>query len=353
MDIMVQQQKGIIPNLGEVVIYQSEDGQAALDVHFKDESVWLTLNQIAKLFDRDKSVVSRHLRNIFQTGELAREAVVAKNATTALDGKTYQVDFYNLDVIISVGYRVNSKRGTDFRIWATSILRDHLVRGYSLNQRRLVEKGEEEVRQLISLLAHTLEGQQLSEEGMAVLDIVRRYAQTWRLLLQYDEDSLLIPEKNHETKEFLDIDEIRVAIASLKVELQGRGEATEIFGQERGHGLSGIIGALRQTFGGQELYPSVEEKAAHLLYFVIKDHPFVDGNKRIGSFLFLLILNHNRLLLEQTFGNQALVAMALLVAASDPGQKELMIRLILNLLSAGTSEMPVDDMNPPGVPGHD
>ncbi len=324
-------------DFGAIVIYQTQEGRSALDVRLQDETLWLKLDQMAELFARDKSVISRHLRNIFQTGELDRAAVVAKNATTAADGKTYQVEYYNLDAIISVGYRVNSKRGTNFRIWATSVLRDHLVRGYSLNQRRLLEKGEDEVRQLITLLNNTLEQQQLlSDEGRAILDIVSRYAKTWRLLLQYDEESLPIPEKRHKTKGVLEIEGVRQAIAVLKGELRGRGEAVDLFGQERCHGLAGILGAVFQTFGGEELYPSVEEKAAHLLYFVIKDHPFTDGNKRIGSLLFLLILAGNGMLDERVFGNQALVALALLVAASDPGQKALLIRLILNLLPSET-----------------
>jgi len=320
--------------LGKIILYQSEDGHTSMDVHLKDETVWLTLNQMAELLDRDKSVISRHLGNVFQTGELTREAVVAKNATTASDGKTYQVDYYNLDAIISVGYRVNSKRGTQFRIWATTILKDHLVRGYSLNQRRLAEKGVEEARQVLSLLADTLESHNLvSDEGLAVLEVVNRYARTWQLLLQYDENNLPTPETKHVAKSSLEIDKARQAIAALKKELMVRKEASEIFGQERGNALSGIVGAVQQTFGGKDLYPSVEEKAAHLLYFVIKDHPFTDGNKRIGSFLFLLFLKINDLLDQKSFSNKALVALALLTAASEPGQKELMVRLIINLIS--------------------
>jgi prophage maintenance system killer protein len=321
-------------DLGKIILYQSEDGHTSMDVHLKDETVWLTLNQMAELLDRDKSVISRHLGNIFQTGELAREAVVAKNATTASDGKTYQVDYYNLDAIISVGYRVNSKRGTQFRIWATTILKDHLLRGYSLNQRRLAEKGVEEVRQVLSLLAGTLESHNLvSDEGLAVLEVVKHYAKTWQLLLQYDENNLPAPETKHVAKSSLEIDKARQAIAALKKELMVRKEASEIFGQEHGNALSGIIGAVQQTFGGKDLYPSVEEKAAHLLYFVIKDHPFTDGNKRIGSFLFLLFLKKNDLLDQKSFSNKALVALALLTAASEPRQKELMVRLIVNLIS--------------------
>ncbi|MFZ5760564.1 MAG: RhuM family protein [Thermodesulfobacteriota bacterium] len=263
-----------------------------------------------------------------------KEAVVAKNATTAADGKTYQVEYYNLDAIISVGYRVNSKRGTQFRIWGTSVLKDHLVRGYSLNQRRLAEKGVDEVRQVLRLLAGTLENHNLvSDEGRAVLEVVNRYARTWQLLLQYDEDRLPMPERKHDTRSVLEIDQARQAIGTLKNELLTRGEATYLFGHERGHGLAGLIGAVQQSFGGRDLYPSVEEKAAHLLYFVIKDHPFSDGNKRIGSFLFLLFLQGNGLLDEKGLNNRTLVALALLTAASESGQKQLMIRLIMNLIA--------------------
>jgi prophage maintenance system killer protein len=306
---------------------------SALDVHLKDETVWLTLNQMANLFARDKSVISRHLRNVFKEGELTREAVVAKNATTASDGKTYQVEYFNFDAILSVGYRVNSRRGTQFRIWATRILKEHLVRGYTLNQRRLAEKGARELEQAVALLTRTLEGHGLvGDEGLAVLAVINRYARTWRLLLQYDEDRLPLPETQHEAGTELRLDEFRQAIASLKEELLRCGDATALFGQERGHGLAGIIGAVPQSFGGQDLYPSLEEKAAHLLYFVVKDHPFSDGNKRIGAFLFVLYLRVNGLSVGKSLEDRALVALTLLTAASDPGQKDVLIRLIINLI---------------------
>ena len=320
--------------LGEIILYQSEDGHTSMDVKLKDETVWLTQTQMVELFQRDKRTVSEHIRNVFKEGELFEEAVVRNFRTTASDGKSYLTNFYNLDVIISVGYRVKSKRGTQFRIWATTILKDHLVRGYSLNQRRLAEKGVKDVRQVLSLLAGTLESHNLvSDEGLAVLGVVNRYAKTWQLLLQYDENNLPAPETKHVAKYGLEINNVPQAIAALKKELMVRKEASEIFGQERGNALSGIIGAVQQTFGGQDLYPSVEEKAAHLLYFVIKDHPFTDGNKRIGSFLFMLFLKKNDLLDQKSFSNKALVALALLTAASEPGQKDLMIRLIVNLIS--------------------
>lgn len=320
-------------NLGEIVLYQSEDGQTALDVHLKDETVWLTQKEISSLFETERSVVTKHINNIFRTEELVAAAVCAKFAHTAADGKTYQTNYYNLDVIIAVGYRVNAKRGTQFRIWASKVLKEYLVRGYSLNQHRLAEIGVGEARQVLALLAKTLECHDLvNDEGRAVLDIVSRYAKTWQLLLQYDEGNLSLPEEKHETKSSLDIEEVRKAIMALKKDLLSRGEATDIFGQERGNGLAGIIGAVEQTFGGHDLYPSAEEKAAHLFYFVIKGHPFVDGNKRVGSFLLLLFLCRNGLLQEKGIDNKALVPLALLVAASDPAQKDLVLRLVFNLL---------------------
>ncbi|WP_373500912.1 RhuM family protein [Desulfococcus sp.] len=250
------------------------------------------------------------------------------------------VALYNLDVIISVGYRVKSQRGTQFRIWATSVLKDYLVRGYALNHRRLAEKGVEELHGVLDLLADTLEQHQLVDEtGLAVLQLVRRYGQSWKLLLQYDEDRLPLPAAIHRgTGVQFDLAVVRRGIACLRDELANRGETTDLFGRERGESLAAILGAIHQTFGGLDLYPSIEEKAAHLLYFVIKDHPFSDGNKRIGSLLFLLYLQANGLIDTVRIDNKALVALALLIAASDPAQKALMIRLIVNLLGCDMTQ---------------
>ena len=320
---------------GKIVLYQAKDGQTTLDVQLKDETVWLTQAQMVELFQRDKRTVSEHIRNIFKEGELTEKAVVRKSRTTAADGKSYQTAWYNLDVIISVGYRVKSQRGTQFRIWATSVLKDYLVRGYAHNQRRLAEKGVDEVRGMLTLLADTLEQHHLVKDGgLAVLHLVRRYSQTWKLLLQYDEDRLALPETTHKNSGVpFDLAAVRRAIDCLRVELAAKDESTDLFGWERGNSLEAILGAIHQTFGGQDLYPSIEEKAAHLLYFIIKDHPFTDGNKRIGSFLFLLYLQSNGLASAVHFDDKALVALALLIAASDPPRKELMIRLIVNLLN--------------------
>jgi prophage maintenance system killer protein len=320
----------------EIVIY--EGGEARVEVRVERENVWLSLQQLADLFGRDKSVISRHLRNIFATGELERDSVVAKNATTAADGKTYLVEYYSLDAIISVGYRVNSTRATRFRQWATRILRDHLLIGYTLNERRLAERGLAEAQQAIALLARTLMTHALvTNEGQAVLDVVQRYTRSWQLLLAYDEQRLADqPRHAIAPRAALPVEDARAAVASLRNDLVARGEAGPLFGQERGETLAGILGAIEQTFDGTPLYPNVQIRAAHLLYFVIKDHPFADGNKRIGSLLFLEYLRRNGLLLRADgaprLAANAMVALALLIAESDRTQKDLMIRLTLNLL---------------------
>ena len=326
---------------GEVILYETPDGQARVDVRVEKENVWLSLNQMAELFDRDKSVISRHLRSVFASGELARDSVVAKNATTAGDGKIYQVEYFNLDAIISVGYRVNSKRGTQFRIWATRTLKEHLIRGYTLHEKRLREKGFGEIEQAVGLLARTLTQHALvTDEGRAVLDVVQQYTRAWRLLLEYDENRLAErPRQPLEPAADLSLDAAREAIAGLRAALAVRGEATDLFGWERSEQLSGILAAIEQTFGGEPLYPTVQARAAHLLYFVIKDHPFSDGNKRIGTLLFLDYLRRNRFLTRADgtprLADNAMVALALLIAESDPAHKDLMIRLILNLLEDG------------------
>jgi prophage maintenance system killer protein len=328
---------------GEVLVYEAPDGEVRVDVRLERETVWLTLTQMAELFGRDKSVISRHLRNVFRSGELEREATVAKNATVQREGDrevTRDIESFNLDAIISAGFRVNSKRGTQFRIWATHTLREHLVRGYTLNERRLRERerGLAEIEQAVGLLARTLTSHELvSDEGRAVLEVVQQYTRAWRLLLEYDEERLAeAPARPVAPGEPLTLDDVRAAAATLREDLASRGQAGSLFGQERGDALAGILGAIEQTFGGEPLYPSAQVRAAHILYFVIKDHPFSDGNKRIGTLLFLEYLRRNGLLLRADgnprLAENAMVALALLIAESEAGHKDLMIRLVLNLL---------------------
>lgn len=272
--------------MSEVVIYKAKDGHIELDVNLSEETVWLSLTQLTELFGRDKSVISRHLANIFKNNELDRNLVVANFATTALDGKTYQVDYYNLDAIISLGYRVNSKEGIRFRQWATGILKEHLIKGYTLREKRLAERGITELQQSMELLQRTLTRNDLVNEiGAETIQLIMSYAKTWHLLLAYDEDQLKLPEKSNPPLVRLHYLDAQSAIQALKLDLAAKSEATHLFGNERDHGLQSILGNIEQTFGGELLYKTIEEQAAHLFYFIIKDPPFTDGNKRIGCFI--------------------------------------------------------------------
>jgi len=315
-------------------VYEATAGEVRVDVRFQDDTVWLTQSQMAQLFERDRSVITRHIRNAYDEQELEPEATSAKFAQVRAEGGrsvSREVDHYNLDMIISVGYRVKSLRGTQFRIWATQTLRDHLVSGYTLNERRLAERGLDEARQTLDLLARTLRNQSLvSETGSAVLHIITAYADTWRLLLEYDEDRLKAPRDAQPATSALDFHRAHAAINTFRRDLATKGEASPLFGNPRGDALEAILGNLEQTMFGEPLYRSREEKAAHLLYFVVKDHPFTDGNKRIGSLLFLLYLAQEGI--ERRLEPSALTALTLLVAESEPANKDLMIRLIMNLM---------------------
>jgi len=331
---------------GEIVIYRSQDKSIAVEAQLKKETIWLTQAQIAQLFGTKRPAITKHLKNIFASGELEEELVssILEHTTQhgAIKGKTQKqiVKFYNLDAIISVGYRVNSTRATQFRIWATKVLRDHIIKGYTVNKQRLPQlenKQLNELEQTVGLIKKTLLNSQLSSfEESGLLRVITDYANTWVLLQKYDEAKLALPIKTKSVKAKLSYDLTIEAIGGLKKDLLSKKQATGIFGQEREHGLEQIIMNLEQSFGGKKLYPSVEQQAAHLLYFVIKDHPFVDGNKRIASFLFVLFLARNKALVknngEKKISDYTLVALALLIAESDPKQKDIMIKLIMNFL---------------------
>ena len=315
-----------------IEIYKSKTGETQVEVRFEHDTVWLNLNQIAQLFGRDKSVISRHLSAVFRDNELDRHSVVAKNATTALDGKTYQVDFYNLDAILSVGYRVNSKQGTQFRIWATQRLRDYLVEGISINKDRL-----QELEKIVEVISKTTIDQTHDlAEAKGLLHILNHYTKSFILLNQFDSASLPLQNLNGVVTYQIEYDEAVQVIEILKSELKQKNEATPLFGNQKDKSFEGILRSILQTFDGNYLYPTIEEQSAHLLYFVIKNHPFSDGNKRIGAFLFVWFLEKNSHLLkhngERKINDNALTALALLVAQSNPEDKELMIRLICNLI---------------------
>lgn len=312
-----------------IEIYQSDDGQLELKVALHNDTVWLSQLQMVELFGRDQSVLSRHIRNVFKDGEVPEESNMQK---MHIAGSDKPVALYSLDVIISVGYRVKSQRGVQFRQWATRTLKQHLVEGYTLNQRRLQERGIE-FEQAVRLLSHTLANQQLVHpEGEAVLAVISDYARSWSLLQGYDEQSLSALSNKQASMRALVLEDALAAIAELKKTLIAKGEATELFGQLRGDGLASALATIEQGFGDELFYPNVASRAAHLLYFVIKNHPLADGNKRSGSFLFLWYLRINQHLLakpvEQLINDNTLVALALLVAESQPDQKELMIRQV-------------------------
>ena len=322
------------PN-GQVVVYEADDGEAHVDVRLEGETVWLTQRQMGEVFGTTPENVVMHLRNVFASEELAEAATTKDLLVVRAEGRRRvrrTLKHYNLDAIISVGYRVNSKRSVRFRQWATRTLRDHLIRGFTLNEHRLGERGLREAQNTLALLVRTLQSQSLvNETGKAVLDIVAAYAGTWRLLLEYDEDRLASPPGTRPAVSALDVDTAKAAIAALKRELMSRGEASALFGSPRGDALEAILGNIEQTMFGEPLYRSREEKAANLLYFVVKDHPFSDGNKRIASLLFLLYLRQEEV--AHSLNPQALTALTLLVAESAPAGKDLMIRLIVNLLA--------------------
>jgi len=324
---------------GEVVIYRTSKNEVELRVRFEGKTVWLTQNQIALLFSTQRPAVTKHLNNIFKSGELNKNSVSSILEHTASDGKTYKTLFYSLDAIISVGYRVNSKRATQFRIWATRVLRQYLIQGYALNQKRLLEAKEKfkELQETISFLKEKSGHELLAGQEREILSLLENYSKTMTLLEQYDAEELRLSRKA-KGKFVLSYDKVRAIILRLRKDLILKKEAGDLFGQEYDKKFNGILGNIRQSFGGKEIYPSLEEKAAHLLYFTIKDHPFVDGNKRIGSFLFVYFLDKNNYLYkeigEKKINDNALVVLALLIAVSNPGDKDKIIKMVTNLLTA-------------------
>ena len=322
---------------GEIIIYQSKEGPK-LDVHLEEETVWLTQKQMSLLFEKGISTINEHIKNIFKEGELQEKAVIRKFRITAADGKRYETNFYNLDVIISVGYRVKSLRGTQFRIWATKILKEHLVKGYTINEKRLLETQNRfnQLQEAISFLREKTKHKLLSGQEQEVLNLLADYSKTLKILEQYDKEKLTLIKKAKE-KIVLEYNDVQRIIQEIKKELILKKEASDLFGRESGEKFKAILGNIYQTFGKKELYPSLEEKAAHLLYFIIKDHTFVDGNKRIASFLFVYFLDKNNFLYRKTgekkINDNALTALALLIAVSDPKEKDILIKIITNILN--------------------
>jgi hypothetical protein len=318
-----------------LIFYQTADGQKRLEVKLAHDSVWLRQEQMSDLFGRDRSVISKHLRNIFAEGELEDGKSNVQNLHIA--GSDKPVKFYSLDVIISVGYRVKSIQGTHFRQWATQVLRDHLVHGFTVQQARF-EQNAAELEQALALIRKAAQSPSVTAEaGSGLVEIVSRYTQTFLWLQRYDEGILAEPEGLTPGGRLPSEAEATAALMSLKQSLLVRQEATALFAQPRGDGLGALLGNLEQSVFGEPAYPTLESKAAHLLYFVVKNHPFADGNKRSGAFLFVDFLHRNGRLLNQQgdpiINDTGLAALTLLVAESLPPQKETLIRLIMNMLA--------------------
>lgn len=314
---------------GQVILYKK-----GVEVRLEKETVWLTQPRIAKLFGIQRPAITKHLSNIFKTKELQEKSVCSILEHTAADGKFYKTRFYNLDAIISVGYRINSPRATQFRIWATRVLRKHLVDGYTINEKRLkaAEHKYFELQKSLNLLKNVIQLEDVSDDAKGLIQVITEYSRALDILDDYDHQKLSVPRGTKQTKFELTYEEARQIIETMKREFND----SALVGQEKDKSFQSSISAIYQTFSGEDLYPSVEEKAAHLLYFVTKNHSFVDGNKRIAAALFICFLQRNGILLHkdgsQRIDNNALVALTLMIAASKPSEKELMVKVILNLL---------------------
>jgi prophage maintenance system killer protein len=326
-------------NNSEIQIFKAQDGTTEIQVKLENDTVWLNLMQLTELFQRDKSVISRHINNIFKEKELEKQATVANFATVQLEGDREverNIEFFNLDVIISVGYRIKSKRGTQFRIWANKILKDYLIQGFSINERRLLQQNEQlkQLQESVKLLGNVLNYKELSgDESSGLLKIISDYAYALDILDQYDYQSLEISETSGKETYRLNYEEAMLQIRRVK-EIYGN---SELFGHEKDNSFRSSVSTIYQTFDGIDLYPSIEEKAANLLYFVTKNHSFTDGNKRIAAFLFLYFLEKNGILFDQ-YGNKriadnALVALTLMIAVSRTEEKETMTKVIVNLIN--------------------
>ncbi len=318
---------------GEIVIFESKDGSAQISVKLEKETIWLSQKQMAELFEKDSDTVSLHLKNIYESGELEEKSTTEEYSVVQKEGKREvrrNVRFYNLDAIISVGYRVNSKRGTQFRIWATKILKEHLIKGYSVNEHRLLE-----LKQTIQLLKRTSQGRSLEDdETKGLFSVLSDFTLALDILDDYDHQRLTLDKTQEEVLYVIHYEEAIEAVHMLRKKFGG----SSLFGNEKDDSFKSSIATISQTFDGKDLYKSVEEKAANLLYFVVKNHSFSDGNKRIAAWLFIWYLEKNKILYRsdgsKRIENNALVALTLMIAESKPEEKELMVKVVINLINS-------------------
>jgi len=321
-------------NRGNIVIYQTKDGKTSIDVKLENETVWLTQAQMADLFQKDRTVIGRHINNVYREGELERDITCAKFAHVGSDNdQQYETAVYNLDVIISVGYRVKSQRGTQFRIWANKILKDYLIKGYAINQQAKAAQLED-LKSTVRLLSNVIEHKQLTlDEANGLLRVITDYTYGLDTLDKYDYQQLEV-DFTTPTCEFRATYEEAMEAIHL---LQEKFGSSNLFGNEKDQSFKSSINTIYQTFGGEELYPSIEEKAAMLFYLVVKNHSFSDGNKRIAAFLFLWFLEKNGILYKsdgsKLIGNNTLVALTLMIAESRTEEKDVMVKVVINLIN--------------------
>ena len=326
-------------NNSQVVLYKAEDGKSTFDVKLDLETVWLSLNQMAELFETTKQNISLHINNVFKEKELIRVSTVKKYLTVQKEGEREierNIEYFNLDVIISVGYRVKSLRGTQFRIWATNTLKQHLVQGYTINEKRLKEQSNKiiELQKNVSYLSRTAESLALtSDEAQGIIKVISDYTHALNILDGYDYNNLKISNTSKREKFRLNYSDALNFIESLKTKFGN----SELFGKIRGGSLDSSINTIYQTYGKKKLYPSIEEKASNLLYFLIKNHPFVDGNKRIAASFFIYFLAKNNVLYKadgsKRIADNALVALCLLIAESKPSDKGIIVKVVINLIN--------------------
>jgi len=322
---------------GEIVIYKTLQGPE-IRVKLEKDTVWLDAHLMARLFGVNRPAIVKHINNVYKSGELDKKLTCSILEQVAADGKIRKMNFYNLDMIISVGYRVNSKQATHFRIWATKVLKQHLIKGYTINEKRLLQTQNrlKELQSAIDFLQKKSKYQLLTGQEKEILDLLANYSKTLTLLEQYDKGRIKLVKKS-KAEFVLEYEEAKRIIREIKKDLISKKEASDLFGQDNEGRLEGIIKNIYQTFKGKELYPSLEEKAAHLLYFIVKDHPFIDGNKRIASFLFIYFLDKNNFLYKENYerkiNDNALTALTLLIAVSEPKDKDILIKIITNLIN--------------------
>jgi len=324
----------------QIVIYQTPSGETVIDVKVEDETIWLTQNQIVDLFQSSKANISEHIKNIFESKELDKDSTVRNFRTVRQEGKrqvSRDLEHYNLDLIISVGYRVNSLRGTQFRIWANKILKNYLIKGYSINEKRMREQQEQldGLKNTVNLLRNVVASKELTtDEADGLLKVISDYTYALDILDRYDHQELTITGITPKELFVIDYDKAMQAIHDLRDKFGG----SSLFGNEKDQSFKSSIGAIYQTFGGDDVYPSVEEKAANLLYFVVKNHSFSDGNKRIAAYLFVWFLEKNGILYKsdgsKRIADNALVALTLMIAESKSDEKDIMVKVMVNLINS-------------------